>query len=158
MVLPWPGSRACKAPSPAAIKAAVRRNQKLRLRAEISSVNLLRGVDCRLACKAGAAEETAGVFGVGEAIAGGATVAAVSDCASAADGSCERDDFAVGSCGGVGGGCAGAAGAAGGGWGLVGGPPGGWGGWAYFWFRRVRSSSRLRTVGRRRRWPRDSAG
>ena len=49
MVLPWPGSSACSAPSPKAMNAAVMRNQQLRLRAVISSVNALRGVACWLA-------------------------------------------------------------------------------------------------------------
>ena len=49
MVFPWPGSSACKPPSPMAMNAAVNRNQTLRCWAVISSVNLLRGVCCWLA-------------------------------------------------------------------------------------------------------------
>ena len=45
MVLPWPGSNACIAPSPAAMSAAESKNQKLNLPCvEISSVKRLRGV------------------------------------------------------------------------------------------------------------------
>ena len=47
MVLPWPGSRACKAPSPRS-RTPVNRNQKLKVWVEMSSVNLLRGVGCWL--------------------------------------------------------------------------------------------------------------
>src|ERR1700677_285211 len=62
IVLPWPGSSACRAPSPNAMKAAVMRNQRLMLRVVINSVKALRGVACWLACKCKEAD-AAGVAG-----------------------------------------------------------------------------------------------
>src|ERR1700733_170781 len=63
MVLPWPGSRACNAPNPAAIKAAVNKNQRLNFRVVTSSVNLLFGGAWRFASNDIGAGETVAAFG-----------------------------------------------------------------------------------------------